>query len=166
VNPASPIPGHGPVFMIGAGNDEVIEQIREQDKAWDKFGCALADFLASAFPQSRYHAGVLGDAIVQLMTTGSARQIARLSQPPPSFAPYGPDPTSILVRLTEERDKVAAQLSQAEGAIHKLRDNEKMEAYADLMEATALGPLRGMLENIERQISSVQGTMEGGNPAR
>jgi hypothetical protein len=149
----------GPMF--GSEPDEFIQQIKEQDAGWARVGHALANFLSTAFPQAKNQADALGDAIISLMCTGSERQIARLSQPPPSFPAYGPNPTAVLARLVEDRDRVAAQIDQAMQGVEALRKADNGDGLSNIFEAGVIGPLRRVLAQIEEQISRVQESMEG-----
>ena len=140
--------------MRDADRAEYIQQIKAQSTNWHRVGKALANFLSAAFPQTKNEAEELGLSIIALNTTGDDEQIKRLSEPPAVI--YGPGPVAMLARLVGERDRIASQIEMAERGLEVMRGNDAFDGYADLLEASTLGPLRGMLAQTEEQISAIQ----------
>jgi hypothetical protein len=147
-------------IFVGSNSEEYIQQIEEQDAGWEAVACSLAKFLAKAVPSAHEEAGELSTAILRLMTSGSYRQIARLINPPePNDVFYKPS-VEVLTQLIEERDRLHTQLEVVEKGVASMREQEFMEGMADIMEGTAVEPVRRMLANIEEQISKTQKAME------
>lgn len=145
--------------MLG-DRDQYIQQIKAQSANWHRIGKAVSNFLSTAFPQAKNEAEEVGLSIVNLMTTGDEEQIKRLSEPQPTFSSYGPNPTAVLARLVEDRDRLVSQIEMAERGLEAMRDDGRFGAVADVMAASSLVPLQNALAQIEEQISSVQESME------
>ena len=143
-----------------AHREAIIENIKAVDAAWVRMGNALTKYLSLTFghfPEARE----LADSIVAIANIDSPREIAELSQPLPAFPSYGPNPTAVLARLVEDRDRVAAQIDQAMQGVEALRKADNGDGLSNIFEAGVIGPLRGVLAQIEEQISRVQESMEG-----
>jgi hypothetical protein len=142
----------------GPRSDDFIKQLKAQNEAHIKMGNALYQFLSRAFPNAIEEARQVGQAYVDLMTVGSARQIEIMEAQNAAMESYRPNPVN-LTKLVEQRDQLQDQLDQAHRAIEAMADSMP-KGYADLVESTMLQSVKDQLKSVNEQISFVQAEME------
>lgn len=162
-----PFPPRPVSVAVSSPRFNMVEQLKAQDAAARKLISTGKYFLSKFIPESESNTRLaldwFAEAFIEFLTCGSQQQIESLElmekAQQEALARYQQEQPSAeenLVKLTEERDRMAEQVQKAEEGI----DQFPVSELRPMFEAAVLGPLRRQLEYLEAQISSYQKQME------